>query len=56
MHVFGDGEARIDLRGPGGRPALVWVDGMKRNDVRRAMRAAEEQREVLLARWNDIHG
>ena len=28
VHVFGDGEAKINLRGPGDTPELVWADGM----------------------------
>ena len=39
VHVFGDGEAKIDLLG-GGAPGLVWADGMTHGEVRRAMRLA----------------
>lgn len=56
VHVFGDGEAKIDLLGPDGAPALVWADGMTRGEVRRAVRLVAEQRAFLLARWEDIHG
>ena len=56
VHVFGDGEAKIDLLGPNGGPGLVWADGMTRGEVRRAMRLVAEQRTFLLARWEDIHG
>ena len=56
VHVFGDGEAKIDLLGPDGTPALVWADGMTRGEVRRAMRIVVEQQAFLLARWEDIHG
>ncbi|GAN77695.1 DUF4160 domain-containing protein [Acidisphaera rubrifaciens] len=56
VHVFGDGEAKINLLGADGAPELVWADGMNRGDVRRAMRLATEQQGVLLARWEDIHG
>ena len=52
VHVFGDGEAKIDLLGPG----LVWADGMTRGEVRRAVRLVAEQRASLLARWEEIHG
>jgi hypothetical protein len=38
VHVFGDGEAKINLRGAHGAPALVWADSMSRGEVRRAMR------------------
>ena len=56
VHVFGDGEAKIDLLGPGGGPGLVWADGMTRGEVRRAVRLVAEQQAFLLARWEDIHG
>jgi hypothetical protein len=56
VHVFGDGEAKIDLLGPDGAPVLVWADGMTRGEVRRAVRLVAEQRAFLLARWEDIHG
>lgn len=56
VHVFGDGQAKINLLGAKGAPALAWVDGMKRSDVRRAMKIAVERRDQLLARWRKIHG
>ena len=57
VHVFGDGEAKIDLLGSsGGAPGLVWADGMTRGEVRRAVRLVAEQQAFLLARWEDIHG
>ena len=55
-HVFGDGEAKINLLDPDGGPGLVWADGMTRGEVRRAVRLVAEQRAFLLARWEDIHG
>jgi hypothetical protein len=56
VHVFGDGEAKIDLLGVHGTPVLIWADGMSRSDVRRAMRLVIEQQRFLLVRWEDIHG
>jgi hypothetical protein len=56
VHVFGDGQAKINLIGAKGVPTLEWVDGMKRSDVRRAMKIVVERREALLARWREIHG
>ena len=55
VHVFGDGHAKINLIGPGGRPELVWASGMKRNEVRRAMALVIEHRDDFLARWREIH-
>jgi hypothetical protein len=52
VHVFGDGQAKIDLIGP----ELVWAEDMKRNEVRRAMDVVIEQQVAFLARWREIHG
>ena len=56
VHVFGDGHAEVNLIGPDGLPALVWVQGMKANDLRRAMRIVRDEQEQFLARWREIHG
>ena len=55
VHVFGDGEAKINLSGPDGAPELVWADNMSRGEVRRAMRLVAEQQAMLLARWREFH-
>mgnify|MGYP000007999800 CR=1 FL=1 len=49
VHVFGDGELKINLVGPDGIPALVWAQGMKVNDVRRAVQIVENQQDAFLA-------
>ena len=56
VHVFGDGHAKINLIGPDGGPELIWAEGMKRNEVRRAMDVVIEQQAGFLARWRAIHG
>ena len=56
VHVFGDGEAKINLLGTGGSPELIWADGMSRGDVRRALRIVTDEQTALLARWEEIHG
>ncbi|MEJ0050322.1 MAG: DUF4160 domain-containing protein [Methylovirgula sp.] len=56
VHVFGDGQAKINLIGPDGDPELIWADNMKRNDVRRAMRIVTEHQMLFLERWTKIHG
>jgi hypothetical protein len=40
VHVFGDGETKINLLGPNGRPALVWATGAARSEVRKAMQSS----------------
>ena len=56
VHVFGDGEAKINLLGSQGSPDLIWADSMPRNEVRRSMRVVTEQQVFLLLKWKDIHG
>ena len=56
VHVFGDGQAKINLLGPDGGPELIWAEGMKRNEVRRAMEIVSEEQAGFLARWREIHG
>ena len=56
VHVFGDGEAKINLVGTRGTPNLVWADNMTRGEVRRSMRVVAGQLAFLLQRWEDIHG
>ena len=56
VHVFGDGQVKINLIGPDGVPSLVWAQGMKGNDVRRAVQIVQDQQEAFLARWREIHG
>ncbi|MFT4254396.1 MAG: DUF4160 domain-containing protein [Caulobacter sp.] len=56
VHVFGDGEAKIELLGQGGVPRLVWARGMTRAEIRRAMQIVTLHRDALLQRWMEIHG
>src|SRR5208283_5154661 len=43
VHVFGDGQTKINLFGAGGAPELFWADGMTRGEIRRAVRIVIEQ-------------
>jgi hypothetical protein len=56
VHVFGDGEAKINLLGADGGANLVWASNMTRLEVRRALRLVTAQQAVLLTRWEEIHG
>lgn len=56
VHVFGDGQAKINLIGPDGSPFLVWAQSMKGNEVRRAIQVVRDQQDLLLAKWREIHG
>jgi hypothetical protein len=56
VHVFGDGQAKINLIGAAGQAELVWAEGMGRAEVRRAMRIVVENQLSFLRRWEEIHG
>ena len=56
VHVFGDGQAKINLIGPDGAPTFIWAEGMKANDLRRALQLVRDQQDQFLARWREIHG
>lgn len=56
VHVFGDGQAKVNLIGTDGAPVLVWAEGMKANDLRRAMQIVRDEQAQFLARCREIHG
>ncbi len=56
VHVVGDGKAKIVIFGTEGDPELVYTDGLKAGDVRKAMRIVAEQQAMLMKRWEDYHG
>ncbi len=56
VHVTGDGQAKINLLGPGGMPELVYSIGIGRADMKRLMREAMEHRDRFLREWERIHG
>ena len=57
IHAIGaGGEVKIDLD-PGGRgPEVVWVKGLSRGDVRRAMTEVTKEGPRLMNVWTRIHG
>lgn len=56
VHIFGDGEAKIEIAGPDGLPRMVWSVGLSRTDQRRAMDVVRERQREFMARWEQIHG
>ena len=56
VHVFGSGEAKINLLGLDGAPVLIWAESMSRGDIRRAMQIVTEQKASLMTRWEELHG
>ena len=56
VHVYGDGEVKINLLTQSGRPQVVDHMKMRVGDVRKALRIVTEQQEMLLMKWNEYHG
>ena len=50
------GEAKINLMGAAGGPALVWADGLNRGEVRRAIQIVEDNCTAFIEEWRKIHG
>jgi hypothetical protein len=56
VHVYGDGEMKVIIKGESGLPEQVYNVGFKANDRRRVMDVVLERQAELLARWDEIHG
>ena len=56
VHITGAGQAKVNLVGPGGKPELVSVVGIKQSDMRRLMSEIEDRRDEFLQEWERIHG
>jgi hypothetical protein len=56
VHIYGDGEAKINLAGAGGAPQLVWAASMTAGEIRKAMRLISAHQTILLKKWSEIHG
>lgn len=56
VHVFGDGEAKIEIGGDGQPSRMIYAIDMKGSTQRRALRGAAANQTMLLAKWVEIHG
>ena len=56
VHVYGDGELKVNIFGPDGLPEEVYNLGVKANDRRRAMVVIRARQAEFMARWIEIHG
>jgi len=56
VHITGPGQAKIDLTGPGGKPELVSIVGIKRSDIRRLMSEVVDHQDDFPREWERIHG
>ncbi|MCL6708577.1 DUF4160 domain-containing protein [Pseudomonas sp. R2.Fl] len=52
MHVYGDGEARIDLT----TLKVITQGGLSDRDVRRAVDIVADNRGLFLEAWRKYHG
>lgn len=54
VHVYGDGQARIDLTDA--RPTVIEQRRMTRGELRKALELVAEHQAALLQRLEEIHG
>ena len=52
VHVYGDGEARIDVA----HIVAISHRGMTKRDLARALAIVQREQKVFLEKWKDIHG
>jgi predicted HAD superfamily Cof-like phosphohydrolase len=52
VHVYGDGEARIDIL----TLKVLTQGGLSDRDVRRAALIVEENRQLFMETWRKYHG
>jgi len=55
VHVFGDGEAKIEIGGDGDVPRMIYAERMSGAMQRRAPAAVARNRAMLLMKWVEIH-
>ena len=53
VHVFGDGEAKIDISGP--VPRLI-ASTMRQGELRKASALVADRQALLLEKWRELHG
>ena len=56
VHITGEGQAKINLLGPGAMPQVVFTIGIKRSDMWRLMAEVTQRRDIFLQEWERIHG
>jgi hypothetical protein len=56
VHVYGDGEMKINLLSATGRPEVIDYNGMRVGDVRKALRIVTDNQAMLIRRWKEFHG
>ena len=55
VHVFGDGEAKVEIGRDTEPPRLIYSEQMSSSVQRRIVRIVRENRRLLLQKWTEIH-
>ncbi len=55
VHVYGDGEAKIEIGGDGQRPHMIYAEHMSGRVQRRAINTVATHQALLMQRWAEIH-
>jgi Domain of unknown function (DUF4160) len=56
VHVYGDGETKVNLGNSPDDAEVIKFAPTKRTESRRAARLVRSNHAVLLACWSDLHG
>jgi hypothetical protein len=56
IHITGNGQAKIKLRGPDGEPEVVYSIGIRRSALRRLVAEVVERQDTFFREWERIHG
>ncbi len=56
IHITGDGQAKVNLLGPGGAPVVIYSIGIRRSALRRLIAEVVERQDIFLREWERIHG
>ncbi len=56
VHIFGDGETKVELGNSLTGPTVIYSIGAKRTEYRDALALVREEQVFLLAEWTKLHG
>lgn len=56
VHVFGDGETKVELGNGPEAIKVIFSIGTKANERRRVEQIVRDHHALLMMRWNELHG
>jgi Domain of unknown function (DUF4160) len=56
VHVYGSGQAKIEITGPNGEPRTIGNFGIKKRDLQRILQEIEDVQLALLNEWERLNG